>query len=232
MNEIQLSRRLEKVASYIPEKARLADIGSDHAYLPIFCMLAGKISYAIAGEVVKGPFEKALAQVDKNGLKNCIEVRLANGLEAIFLDDEIDTITIAGIGGTLIAEILENGLQKKRLSGKERLILQPNIGENSVRYWLMNNNYQISAEAIVEENKKIYEIIVAQKGIACYSDQELFFGPFLLEEKGIAFYKKWERELENRQRILSSLKQATTSNPKKEKELQKEITWIEEVLKK
>ncbi|MDR0691263.1 MAG: class I SAM-dependent methyltransferase, partial [Streptococcaceae bacterium] len=158
MNEIQLSNRLKKVASYIPEGARLADIGSDHAYLPIFCMLTGKISYAIAGELVEAPFEKALAQVDKNGLKSCLEVRLANGLEAVFLDDEIDVITIAGMGGTLISEILEHGLQKKRLSGKERLILQPNIGENSVRNWLMNNDYQISAEAIVEENEKIYEI--------------------------------------------------------------------------
>lgn len=84
----------------------------------------------------------------------------------------------------------------------------------------------------MEENEKIYEIIVAQKGIACYSDQELFFGPFLLKEKGEVFAKKWERELENFKRILNSLKQAAISKQKKEEELQKEMFWIKEVLKK
>ncbi|MDR1521294.1 MAG: tRNA (adenine(22)-N(1))-methyltransferase TrmK [Streptococcaceae bacterium] len=232
MNEIQLSKRLEKIASYIPKKTRLADIGSDHAYLPIFCMLTGKISYAIASEVIEGPFEKTLAQVDKNDLKSYIEVRLGNGLEAIFLDDEIDVITIAGMGGILIAEILEMGLQKKRLNGKERLILQPNIGESYVRYWLMNNDYQIFVEDIFEEKQKIYEIIVAQKGIAYYSEQELFFGPFLIEEKKEVFYKKWECELINRRKILNSLEKATIPNQKKEEVLQKEINWIKKVLKK
>jgi tRNA (adenine22-N1)-methyltransferase len=232
MNKIQLSKRLAKVASYVPDEARLADIGSDHAYLPIFCVLSGKISYAIVSEILEAPFEKALSQVEQNGLNSHIKVRLANGLEAVFLDDEIDAITIAGMGGTLIAEILEHGLQKQRLSGQERLILQPNIGESSVRHWLMNNNYQIAAEAILEENNKIYEIIVGQKGISCYSDQELFFGPFLLEEKGEIFHKKWEQELVNRKKILSSLKKAMIPNHKKEKDVQNEITWIEEVLKK
>jgi tRNA (adenine22-N1)-methyltransferase len=231
MNKIKLSKRLKKIASYIPEKARLADIGSDHAYLPIFCLLTGKISYAIASEVVVAPFEKALLQVDKSGLKSQIEVRLGNGLEVVFLSDEIDVITLSGMGGILIAKILERGLQKKRLSSKECLILQPNTNASSVRYWLKNNDYQIFAEAILEENAKIYEIIVAQKGSAFYSDQELFFGPFLLEEKENIFYKKWKCELVNHKKILNSLKKATNFNQKKEEILQKEISWIKEVLK-
>ncbi|MCQ4503552.1 tRNA (adenine(22)-N(1))-methyltransferase TrmK, partial [Vibrio parahaemolyticus] len=118
---------------------------------------------AVAGEVVKGPYESAKKQVQKNGLEKRIVVRLANGLDAIEPTDQINAITIAGMGGALIRDILEAGAKQHRLTGKERLILQPNIGEQAVRKWLQDNHYQIIAEEILEENKKIYEIIVAEK---------------------------------------------------------------------
>ena len=90
-----------------------------------------------------------------------IIVRLANGLDAIEPEDQIDVISICGMGGTLIRDILEAG-RKNRLTGKERLVLQPNIGEPTLRRWLMANDYSIIDETIVEENRKLYEIIVAE----------------------------------------------------------------------
>ncbi|BAO07100.1 S-adenosyl-L-methionine-dependent methyltransferase [Enterococcus mundtii QU 25] len=230
MNHTELSKRLETVRRFVPEAARLADIGSDHAYLPVALMLKGKIDFAIAGEVVKGPFESAKRQVMKNGLSERIEVRLANGLEAIEKDDQISAITIAGMGGSLIRDILESGRQNQRLSGEERLILQPNIGEKTLRTWLKENNYQIIAEEIIEENKKIYEIIVAEKKEQPidYSEKELMFGPFLLEEKNAAFSAKWQRELKQREVILEQLKNASEQN--RYETIQQEVEWIKEVL--
>lgn len=230
MNHTELSKRLETVGRFVPEAARLADIGSDHAYLPVALMLKGKIDFALAGEVVKGPFESAKRQVMKNRLSERIEVRLANGLDAIEKDDQISAITIAGMGGSLIRDILESGRQNQRLSGEERLILQPNIGEKTLRTWLKENNYQIIAEEIIEENKKIYEIIVAEKKEQPidYSEKELMFGPFLLEEKNAAFSAKWQRELKQREVILEQLKNASEQN--RYETIQQEVEWIKEVL--
>ena len=89
MNHLDLSQRLAAVGEFVPESARLADIGSDHAYLPVALMLKGKIKYAVAGEVVQGPYESARKQVQKDGLEDRITVRLANGLDAIQPQDAI-----------------------------------------------------------------------------------------------------------------------------------------------
>lgn len=95
MNAQQLSDRLKRVASYVPEGAVMADIGSDHAYLPCYLALNEKISAGIAGEVVKGPYDSAVKQVRQEGLADVIEVRLANGLDAIEPADGVTAITIS-----------------------------------------------------------------------------------------------------------------------------------------
>ena len=105
--ETRLSKRLGAVASYVQKGSRLADVGSDHAYLPLFLVENGIIDYAVAGEVVQGPYQSALTNVVQAGKEELIQVRLANGLAAIESSDRIDTITIAGMGGRLIADILE-----------------------------------------------------------------------------------------------------------------------------
>ena len=168
MNEQVLSSRLMQVGKQVPLGARLADIGSDHAYLPIYLVLKQQIPFAIAGEVVRGPYESAKKQVAKNGLENQIIVRLADGLAAIHAEDQIDAISIAGMGGTLIRNILENGKQQGQLTGNETLILQPNVGEATLRNWLIRNDYEIRHEEILEENlennKKAIEDFLTRMG--------------------------------------------------------------------
>lgn len=230
MNAQQLSKRLAKVGEFVPSQARLADIGSDHAYLPVRLMLAKKISYAVCGEVVKGPYESALHQVTLQGLADNITVRLADGLFAIEPSDKIDTITICGMGGTLIKQILLEG--KERITGEELLILQPNVGEATLRKYLVANGYTIIAEEILEENKKIYEIIVAKQLIQPMSlnEAQYLFGPLLMQEKSPVFIKKWQRELMQRQRVLQQLQNSAQNHDEKIAELQVEMKLIEEVL--
>lgn len=232
MNAKDLSIRLQKAAEFVPQAARLADIGSDHAYLPVALMLQNKISYAIAGEVVVGPYESAKRQVAKNGLEEKIDVRLADGLEAVDLSDQVSAITICGMGGVLIRDILQRGKENNRLSGNERLILQPNVGERQLRQWLVNEGYTITAETIIEENNKIYEIIVAENFLdkTDYSDRELFFGPVLLVEKNPVFIEKWQHKLIKTVNILNSLRQSDQDVSEKIREVEQEIEWIKEVL--
>lgn len=232
MNAKDLSLRLQKAAEFVPQDARLADIGSDHAYLPVALMLQEKISYGIAGEVVVGPYESAKRQVAKNGLEKSIDVRLADGLEAVELSDQVSAITICGMGGVLIRDILQRGKDKNRLSGKERLILQPNVGERQLRQWLVNEHYTITHEAIIEENNKVYEVIVADKLSEApeYSAKELFFGPVLLNDKNAVFVAKWQHKLEKSEKILASLHQSDQDVAEKIQEVAQEIEWIKEVL--
>lgn len=220
MNEIKLSKRLKMVAGFVAPQARVADIGSDHAYLPTYLVQSGQINFALAGEVVKGPFEIAQNQVNEMNLQQQIEVRLANGLAAIELTDQIDTIVIAGMGGILISEILDAGQEK--LAPVKRLILQPNNHEDSLRQWLFDHHFMIKNEAILLEAGKFYEIIVAEPAeisvskISVPSAKSLMFGPILSEEKSEVFQQKWQKELTTLHKILERL-------PEEQKEKRQQI---------
>lgn len=225
MNEIQLSKRLEMVTKEISKGSRIADIGSDHAYLPCYAILNGYADFAIAGEVVEGPYQSACKQVKKCGLENQIIVRKGNGLEAIKID-EVDTITICGMGGSLIREILENG--KERLTSVKRLILQPNIGAHQIRDWFIENGWELKKEIIMKEDGKIYEILVGEKGnpINLYSDNkevEILLGPFLMREKSDIFVEKWQRELNTLEKIKLQIESAEETEENLERLI--EINW-------
>ncbi len=187
-----ISKRLELVASFVPQGAILLDVGSDHAYLPIELVKRGQIKSAIAGEVVEGPYQSAIKNVEAHGLKEKIQVRLANGLAAFEEADQVSVITIAGMGGRLIATILKEGLEK--LANVERLILQPNNREDELRIWLQDHGFLIVAESILEEAGKFYEILVVEAGQMKLSASDVRFGPFLSKEVSPVFIKKWQKE--------------------------------------
>lgn len=232
MNAQQLSYRLGRVASHVPEGAIVADIGSDHAYLPCYLVAEGLAESAIAGEVVKGPFESAKKQVRQEGLEDRITVRLASGLAAIEPTDGVTAITIAGMGGPLIASILEQ--DKALLDGVQRLILQPNVHAKAIREWAAANGWRIVNEEILEENSKIYEIIVlepAGKAVE-FKEKELLFGPVLMAQRSDVFHTKWQREMAQWQKIVASMDanaEAADIGEKKQ-ELTQKIKLVEEVL--
>ena len=233
LNNQQLSVRLETVAGFVPENARLADIGSDHAYLP--CVLAARevVSFALAGEVVKGPFESAAEQIRTSGVGDRVSARLGDGMDVIEPTDHIDVVTICGMGGDLISKILGKGRLKDKLVGVERLILQPNNGEKKLLEWLIAHQYKIIDETIFEENGKIYEIIVAENAETAetYSDLEYSFGRFLLQNKNETFRKKWLSEIDKCQYILDSMQKASNDLNDKEQQVINKVNEIKEVLK-
>ena len=215
MNAKKLSKRLQTVASFVPTGSIVADIGSDHAYLPCYLVINGIAKGAIAGEVVKGPFESAERQVRTEGLTDQIKVRLADGLAAVHAEDNVDTVTIAGMGGPLIVSILEK--HPESLENVTRLILQPNIHAKVIREWAMKHGWAIYDEEILEEDDKIYEILVLQRGDMTLTELETLVGPELMKSKSEAFTKKWSREIANWERVRSAIEQAERTPENEEK---------------
>lgn len=236
MNQKTLSKRLKLIASYLPDQANFADIGSDHAYLPCYICLYDRHARAIAGELNKGPFLRATQHVADCKLSNQIEVIQGNGLHVLH-DHQVDQVVIAGMGGTLIRSILEEGIAY--LTDVKRIIVQPNVEAPTVRKWFHENNYVLVAEEIIKEDGHIYEILVADKGRDTNEYDEtntnnteidLLFGPYLLKEKNQAFKEKWISEKAKKERIVNQMKQAKVINHSKIADYQWEITLIKEVL--
>jgi tRNA (adenine22-N1)-methyltransferase len=236
MNEHRLSARLYAIARYIPSGSRMADIGTDHAYLPAHLRLQNKICSAVCGEINPGPLRSARELVERLRLTEDVDVRQGNGLD-VLQPDEVDVVVIAGMGGALICNILENGTEK--LASVHRLILQPNVASHLVRTWLVENGWCLVAEEMVEEGGRKYEILVAVRG---YADKPyagmreeerrkaLWMGPYLMREQSAAFSSFWETEREKPPKNLQAKDQASSEHEQKRKEVEKELNWIEEVL--
>ncbi|QMU07581.1 tRNA (adenine(22)-N(1))-methyltransferase [Levilactobacillus suantsaii] len=230
MDADHLSQRLATVAKYVPEGSRLADIGTDHAYLPVNLLKRGLIAGGVAGEVVRGPFENAQHEIKREGFTAQLTARLANGLQAIEATDHIDTVVIAGMGGTLITQILTQDYA--RLAGVQRLILQPNVGAHLVRQFLMTHGFKLVAEEILAEDGHIYEVLVADRTTTpvTYTADDLRFGPFLLAAPNAAFVAKWTHEAERTQAVLQQMQAAKQVPTAKVATLRAELTQIKEVL--
>jgi tRNA (adenine22-N1)-methyltransferase len=207
MKKIHLSPRLLAVLRLIPPGSRLADIGSDHAHLPIRALQEGLADRAIAGEVRIGPYRQSRANVETCGLAGRIDVRLGDGL-SVLRPGEADCIVMAGMGGELIAQILQRG--GNVLASGPRLILQPNSREPLVRRWLMKNSWRICDEAIVAEGYHYYELITAELSTQrqILSETQQLMGPLLLHRRPAAFLEKWHRRAAKLEVVLHTLNAA------------------------
>lgn len=223
-----MNLRLKALAKMVDSDSRIADIGTDHAYLPIELIKTGKIKYAIASDIAKGPLLNAKSDIREAGFEKEIDIRLGAGLETVSHDDHIDTVVIAGMGGKLMTEILNDAWIKG--FSFTTLILEPNIGELNVRRWLMKHNYLITEEHIIEEAGHIYELIKASLTDAEVelTDEELFFGPFLLKEKTPIFYQKWTNQLKYFENLLINLQKAREPDEARIKTIKKNILMIGE----
>lgn len=160
---MKLGERLAALAAFVSKGARVADIGTDHAYLPIELVQKDIALFAVAGDIHKGPYLAAKENVEGLGLQEKIAVRFGNGL-GVVSPGEVDTVVIAGMGGSTIVEILSS--EPAVTSSLQRLILQPMIGTGAVRRWLIANQWKIVDENLVQDEGKLYEILVAEPGVS------------------------------------------------------------------
>lgn len=179
---MKLTPRLQTIADSVPNGCTVADIGTDHGYLPVY-LVEEKISpYVIAGEVNEKPLEKARELVHSLNLQEKISVRLGDGLHILEEDDRVEVIILAGMGGKTICEILE--YPSAPTAEIKRLILQPMVNIPLVRRWLGENGFTIIDEKIAREGKHFYEIILAEPGAGEeLDDVQLELGPRVLEKK-------------------------------------------------
>ena len=229
---IELGERLTRVASFVPDGSKVCDVGSDHAYLPVYLIQNDQISCAIAGEVVEGPFLSAKQTVRDYRMEDRIEVRLGDGLQILSKEDEITAVTICGMGGELISRILEAGYSGGHINGQERLILQPNVAEHFVREWLMNHSYQIVDETVVSDNHRLYEIIVAEPvgKREEYTELELKYGPILLQQSSELSVAKWNRMNRKNKEILEQLQKSKTPQLEKVEQFEKAFNELQGVI--
>ena len=235
MNSEKLSPRLTKVCEFLvhyqKDAIRLADIGSDHAYLPCHLALNKQLEFAIAGEVVEGPFQSAKAEVATRGLTEVIDVRKGDGLAVITETDQINAITICGMGGSLIRNILDEN--KAIIRENTVLVLQPNMASYQLRKWLNQNGFVFLNETVVEDHHREYEIMVVQKNShhkQILTVNELQFGKYNLENPTVAFYQKWQKELSLLEAIYQSIVEKAGGDHPKAQLMQEEINQIKEVL--
>lgn len=156
-----ISKRLRKILEIIPKSKILADIGTDHGYIPVEAVKNNIAIKAIASDISHGSLSKAINEIRKNNLEKKIDARLGSGLE-VLLVDEADTVVIAGMGGILICDILENEYHTRFQSSHPLLILQPVQFPEKLREYLYKNGFEISAEELIEDEGKIYHIIVSR----------------------------------------------------------------------
>ncbi len=178
--------RLDLIASYTKGSKVVCDIGCDHAYALISAIKQYGVEKGIAADINEGPLNNAIKSIKSNNLENQVKAILSNGFDSIL--DDFDTAIISGMGGKLICEILNKGLDK--VKGK-KLILEANSDMPDVRRWLFNNGFIITAEESLYDQNKYYEIVVAEAGTKEYDDIDILYGPILRNTKNEAYLKHY-----------------------------------------
>lgn len=197
-----LSKRLETIAFLVNKDAILLDIGCDHGYLGVYLLKNNHVRYVYGGDVALGPLENVKNNIRRNLLNNKMEAVLSNGLET-FIDVKFTDIVIAGMGGSLIVDIIKD---YHYLLKDKNIILQPNINSYKVRKHLIENGFNIVQESIIKDNDIIYEIICAQTAnVDKYSYLELSYGKSNIEQRNILTIELMKEKLSKYNKILSNI---------------------------
>lgn len=213
VNCVQLDNRLMALAKLVRKDKKFADIGTDHAYLPVFLVEKGVISKAIAADLRKGPLDNARETVVAHNLTENIELRLSDGLDN-FKENEVQEIAVAGMGGLLISEFINrtNWLKNKEI----HLILQPMTHIEDLRKALFDNGFIIDDEVVAKDGDKLYIVISAYfyGDKTDYTDLDLIVGRLPLNNdelsreylnKIFVKYKKKLLALKNAQKECADL---------------------------
>lgn len=208
---MKLSERLATIAELIPRCGILSDIGTDHAFIPIFAVENGLCERAIAADLRKGPLEMAEANIRRHGLESRIELRLGNGLEPV-RPEECDVIVIAGMGGLLIRDILSSAHEKSNRASL--LLLQANNAVDALRKWLYENGYEVLEEKLISDAGKLYSLIKSKwTGVpAIKGEFELYIGERIFEGNDVLLGMYLQKKLKELEVIIEG---RSRSDPEK-----------------
>lgn len=227
---IHLSQRLQSIADFVPPGSKTADIGTDHGFLPCYLAQQGQAVRCLACDINAQPLAVARKTIQEYGLEAQVETRLGNGLQVI-RPGEVEVVTISGMGGSLMVDILEAA--PAVVEGLKRLILQPNVAPETIRIWAEKNRWQIVCEDLVRENDRFYVVIVLEPGrSSLMTAVELLIGPKLLADQhpllGSYVSEEWEKD----QRVLRELEKSDREESReKAKLLQRQWEDINGVMK-
>ncbi len=208
---MELSNRLQAIADCITKGNSVADIGTDHAYLPIFLIDNNISNNIIASDIVEGPVQNALSNVKKHNMDKEIRIIQASGLNGI--TDSIDTIIIAGMGGMLIIDIISDDLDIAY--GAKELILQPMKNSIELRKFLVKNKFKIVEEKIGIDEDKFYEIIKVVKGTMIINNPLEYEVTSVLRKNRDKSTKLFiEKKIDTTKNIIKRLKEESSNNEK------------------
>lgn len=226
---MELSKRLQAVADLVSDGLVVADVGTDHGYIPIYLIETKKTPKAFAMDVNKGPLLRAEEHIREHGLHDLIETRLSDGVSAL-QPGECECVVIAGMGGALTVKILEEG--KEVFRNLKEFVLQPQSELQKVREYLCQNAYCIVEENMVLDDGKYYPMFrVVNEPSPEYHSVELRYGKLLLEQKNAILKAFLEKEKAGKEMIFANLQKNDGEHIEvRKKEIQEELEGIKYAL--
>lgn len=225
---MKLSKRMRRLASLVTGGNRLADVGTDHGYIPIALVKEDKIPGAIAMDVNQGPLTRAGEHIRKFGLSTYIETRLCDGLTGL-KPGEADTVLIAGMGGMLTVRILNEG--GHCLNTVKELVLQPQSDIQEVRKWPGRHGFRIDLEDIVEEDGKYYPMFRAVRGSAEEgAEYEFYYGDSRLQQSPEILRDYLQKKTAGYEKLREALSQKELKDCGRVEEIERELRLAKEAL--
>ena len=222
---MELSKRLQSVANLVSDDLIVADVGTDHGYIPIHLIEAERCVKALAMDVNKGPLLRAQMHIAEHSLNDRIETRLSDGVKSLKVG-ECDCVVIAGMGGALTIKILEEG--KEIFKSLKEFVLQPQSELQKVREYLLEQGYCIVKEDMVLEDGKFYPMMKVINGKSdAYHTIEYRYGKKLLLGKHPILKIFLEKEAITKRSILKNLQNEVGSHIEiRKQEIQEELEGI------
>lgn len=233
---IQLSQRLQAVADLAEDAEVVADVGTDHGYIPLFLIACGKAQRAIAMDINEGPLQRAREHIRQYNQQERIETRLSDGLSKL-RPGEAQTIVIAGMGGALMKRILTEG--EATAHAADCLVLQPQSELPMFRRFLVEYGYRILREDMVYEDGKFYSMMAVKwtesdvgDNLQAMTEADFKYGSLLRARKHPVLRKYLLRQKEQKQKILERLgKNARQDVSERRAQIREELEEIEVLLK-
>lgn len=235
---IKLSERLLTIANYISDEEDIADIGTDHGYLPLYLIEQNKKRKVIFTDVNDGPLKKAENIIQREHPElpiSTLDIRKGDGLKPISAN-EVDTITIAGMGGILIKDILAADVGKTKSFNK--LILQPRTASDKLRRWLVENKIHIVDEVLAYEKGRICEILIIEPQVEASNDEfiddlDYEFSPILIRKRTHIVSECMNRYLRTEEEIKRNIETGGNEDSiKKLTKIEKRIEYLKKIIEK